>query len=205
MYNYLALGSDCSPGTTLRLLNLRDFAQPFDWVVSYFPSLERCLLDDFKYYHTNLHFNHNKKRLVDHYEFEFPHDYPLTDISRNDTIGDVYLDEEDGKTITDNWKNYYDIVKEKYDRRIERFRKIVNDEKPIIVLCRHHIQNVIKLQELFKNVYNKTNIIFINSSSQPFETPTIKNIYTERNGIWNEDKIWKDAIDKVVESRIFLD
>ena len=33
-FNYLTIGQDCSPAAALRNLNLRDFALPFDWVVS---------------------------------------------------------------------------------------------------------------------------------------------------------------------------
>lgn len=204
MYNFLTLGADCSPSSALRSLDLREFALPFDWVVTNIYGLEMCFKEHFQHFHRNLSFNQNKTRMIDQYGFEFPHDYPLTDISNNESVGEGVFGEENGKTITDNWINYYDIVKSKYDRRIERFLTIVNDPKPIILLCRHSIYSVIKLQELFNNVYNKTNIIFINSSSEPFETPTIKNVYTERNGIWNDSVLWKEAIDKVIQSKIFL-
>ena len=143
-------------------------------------------------------------RLIDNYGIEFPHDYPLHDISNFESIGEGIFGEEDGKTIIENWINYYDIVKSKYDRRIERFLSIVNDRKPIIILCRHNINIVMQLQELFKNFYNKTNVIFINSSIQPFETDNIKNVYTEINDIWNEYALWKEAIDNVIQSKIFL-
>jgi hypothetical protein len=204
MYNFLTLGAECSPAAALRSLDLREFALPFDWVVVNINGLEMCFRDNFQNFHKKLYFNDKKTRLIDYYGFEYPHDYPFTDISNNDSVGEGVFGEENGKTITDNWNNYYDVVKEKYDRRIERFLNIVNDTKPIIVLCRHQIDSVIKLQELFKIYFKKTNILFINSSFQSFETPTIKNVYTERNGIWNDTVLWKEAIDKVVESKIFL-
>ena len=90
----------------------------------------------------------------------------------------------------------YNIVKEKYNRRIARFQTILNDAKPIIVLCRYSTKDVIRLKELFAKYYNKTNIIFINSSSQTYITETIINCNTERNNIWNEAQIWKENIDK---------
>ena len=34
-FNYLTIGYDCSPAGALKVLNLREFALPFDWVVSY--------------------------------------------------------------------------------------------------------------------------------------------------------------------------
>ena len=39
-YNYLTIGYDCSPAAALRNLNLREFALPFDWVVSNVTILE---------------------------------------------------------------------------------------------------------------------------------------------------------------------
>ena len=38
--NYLTLGYDCSPAGALKNLNLREFALPFDWVVSNVTILE---------------------------------------------------------------------------------------------------------------------------------------------------------------------
>lgn len=41
-FNYLTIGYDCSPATALRNLNLREFALPFDWIVSKISSLDNC-------------------------------------------------------------------------------------------------------------------------------------------------------------------
>jgi hypothetical protein len=205
MYNFLTLGYDCSPAAALRSLNLREFALPFDWVISNIRILELCFKDNFENFHKQLYFNHNKTRMIDYYGFEFPHDYPLTDISNNEFVGEGIFGEENGKCITDNWKNYYNIVKSKYDRRIERFLNIMNDDKPIIILSRYNANEVIKLQSLLKKYYNKTNIIFINSSTQSFEIKNIINIYTEKNGIWNDSIIWTETINKVIQSKIFLE
>jgi len=196
MYNFLTIGYDCSPAAALRQLNLRKFALPFDWVQSNIKSIDKCFADNFSKYHTNLRLNHDISRLIDEYGFEFPHDYPREDVSDNaDNVGDGVFGEEK-KYIVNNWSNYYNIVKEKYNRRIARFQTILNDAKPIIVLCRYSTTDVMRLQELFAKYYNKTNIIFINSSSQTYITETIINCNAERNNIWNEAQIWKENIDK---------
>jgi len=198
MYNFLTVGSDCSPASALRQLKLREFALPFDWVHSrHIESIEKCFADNFSKYHTNLRLNRTRTRLIDEYGFEFPHDYPREDVSNNaDNVGEGVFAEDKNTYIVHNWSNYYDIVKEKYNRRIERFLKIINDQKPIIILCRWNTNEVIRLKGMFEKYYNKTNIIFINSSSQPYVTETIINCYTERNNIWNEAQIWKENIDK---------
>jgi hypothetical protein len=203
--NYITIGHDCSPAAALRNMNLRKFALPFDWVQSNIKSIEACFREDFARYHTELKFNSKKTRLIDAYGFEFPHDYPLlsTDelqgpasgdiISHSDTLGEGAYEE---KEIVENWLNFYNIVKEKYDRRIERFRTLMKDPAPIIVLSRYHKKEYIfRLKELFAEYYNKTNIRFINSSNQVFENDFMVNIHTEQNGEWNDTSIWQSAID----------
>jgi len=200
--NYLTIGHDCSPAAALRDLNLREFALPFDWVVSNITILEKCFQSDFAHFHKNLVFNYNKTRLIDFYGFQFPHDYPLNtntnDIEVITNIGEGAFGEERGKFINDKWSDYYDFVLEKYKRRIERFKNIVSDIKPIIVLCRYNTVDVLKLQQLFIKYYNKENIYFVNSSNQIFENDKIKNIYTEKNNTWNETSMWKQGIDDIM-------
>ena len=197
--HYLTLGYDCSPAAALRNLNLREFALPFDWVVSNISILERCFEDNFSKFHKKLKFNGSKTRLIDEYGFQFPHDYPLSNSNINiDSIGEGVFGEENGKFISDNWINYYDDVLVKYNRRIDRFNNIINDPRPIIVLCRYNTNDVLKLQLLFLKYYKKENVYFINSSNEIFETDKIKNINTEQNNVWNDVNIWKQCVDNII-------
>jgi hypothetical protein len=200
-YNYLTVGYDCSPAAALRSLNLREFALPFDWVVSNVNILERCFQNNFENFHKNLVLNCKKTRLIDNYGFQFPHDYPLNDMNNIDekSFGEGVFGEENGKFITDNWTDYYNIVLDKYNRRIERFKNIINDKKPIIVLCRYNILDVFKLQDLFMKYYNIENVYFVNSSDETFENERIINIYTEKNNVWNDVNIWKQGIDDIIK------
>lgn len=70
-FNYLTIGYDCSPAAALRGLHLREFALPFDWVVSNVNILQMCFETKFKDFHKSLTFNYNKTRLIDHYGFNF--------------------------------------------------------------------------------------------------------------------------------------
>ena len=195
MYNYITIGYDCSPAAALRTAGLRDFALPFDWVVSNLHSLQRCFEDNFKQFHTNLQFNGPHSRLIDAYGFQFPHDYPLRDVSDSE-IGEGVFGEEPGKPIIADWSKYYALVKEKYARRIERFNTIMRDPAPIIVLCRYSHHNVIILRHLIAKYYNKTNVIFVNSTQEKSTDETIISCHTERNNVWNEPAIWKEGLDK---------
>ena len=199
-FNYLTIGYDCSPAGALKVLNLREFALPFDWVISNIKFLQRCFETNFEYFHKKLTFNYNKTRLIDHYGFQFPHDYPLTNMTNfENNIGEGVFGEERGKFITEKWSDYYDTVLDKYNRRIERFKNIINDTKPIIVLCRYNTKDVLELQELFIKYCKNKNIYFVNSCNELFENEYIKNIYTEKDNKWNDINIWKEGIDDIIK------
>lgn len=200
MVYYISLGYDCSTASALRNLNLRSFALPFDWVESQIQGIEKCLKDDFKYFHKDLMFNKPKNRLVDSYLFQFPHDYPFNTSSENfeDTVNsnDNRFREIKNDTIVSNWNDYHDEVLKKYDRRIQRFRGIANSDEPIIVLCRYNnVKSVTRLQNIFSEIYNKNNVYFINSDKTSYENDRIININTEKNDIWNESNVWKEGIE----------
>jgi hypothetical protein len=92
-FNYLTIGSGCSPAAALRDLNLREFALPFDWVVSNINTIQKCIETNFEYFHKNLVLNNNKTRLIDYYGFEFPHDYPLSDMNNvENNIVNLYVE-----------------------------------------------------------------------------------------------------------------
>lgn len=203
-YNYITLGFDCSPAAALRNLGIREFALPFDWVESNISSLEICFREKFERYHKNLTLKSDRKRLIDEYGFKFPHDYPTikgknlnTIDNKVENLGEGIYGEAHDIHIVENWRDYFDTVKEKYTRRIERFNNIMNNPNPIIVLCRYSTQDVLILDTLIKKYYNKQNIYIINSNRNSFKNKNIMNIYTEKNGVWNDSSIWKEAIDKI--------
>jgi len=194
--NYITLGYDCSPASALRNLQLRQFALPFDWIVAFVDNLDICFQENFSRFHTNLRYNHTQRRVIDDYGFEYPHDYPLEN-EHIDNIEEAFIGEVVGKVICSNYMDYYDAIYNKYKRRIERFLNIMHDKKPIIVLCRHSTSDVLKLQESILKNYKKENVYFVNSTSEEFENNKIINIFTEKNGNWNEDDIWEKGIERI--------
>jgi len=191
-YNFMTIGCDCTPAYALKDLNLREQSLPFDWITSNVDALYKCFKNNFIDFHTELKYTISKKRVVDAYGFQYPHDYPV--INEIDPI-----DQEPKEIIIPDLSDYYDTVKEKYDRRIKRFLDIVHDPLPLIILCRYKMSDVFIIHFLLYKFYNKRNVIFINSTDEILDdTPFIKNCYTEKNGIWNETAIWKQKIDEVI-------
>ena len=190
MYNFLSIGYDCSTASALRSLGLRTGALPFDWAQSSINSLKKCFETDFEYYHKNVFLTNNKRRVIDRYGFEFPHDYPTKVQECADEIYSEHI-------IVDDWLSHYNVIKEKYDRRIARFKEIINDPKPAIVLCRYKTAEVLRLQQLFIQYYNKSNLFFLNACPEIYNSDKIININPERNNEWNDGAIWKEGIQMI--------
>jgi hypothetical protein len=162
-YNYMSLGNDCYPAMALRDLCIRKEALPFDWVLSSADSITECIKDDFKYFHKELKLVNNNSRLCDKYGFLFMHDYPTLNEKRNYLDSDSIFYSEN--TIVDNWKDYYDNIIEKYQRRIVRLNEYLSSEKPLFILYSGDPNEIQKFKKLFEIKYKKTNIIYIVYSS----------------------------------------
>lgn len=204
--NYISLGYDCSPASALRNLGIRTEALPFDWVVSSLQLITHCIEDNFSNYHKDLQFNGSKKRLIDRYGFQFPHDYPLqNNIVDYSKIGEGIFGEETNKQIIPNWHEYHNVALEKYKRRIERFYSYLHNNIPLIILCRgYSIQEVNQFIDYLKNKFNKPNIYCVISSSSSI-TSNLSHIITcntEKNGVWNEAEIWLGAIENIKKTII---
>ena len=196
MYQFLSIGYDCSPAAALRGLGLRTVALPFDWVESNVDALEKCIGDRFSQYHKGLHLNETKTRVIDSYGFQFPHDYPTMD-SEMEEVGECNF-EESGKRIVENWMDYYDIVKAKYDRRINRFVAVLLDPRPIIVLCRYLPAEVLRIQRILTTAFQKKNIYFVNAYPSIYETAYLININPDVH-TWNDSEIWKQGIERMLQ------
>ena len=196
---YMSLGYDCSPAAALRVLNIRDEALPFDWVVSNLKIIRDCIEDNFANYHCQLQFNTSRSRLIDNYGFQFPHDYPFNDnIYEEADVGEGVFGEEVQKKIVDNWADYHSLVLEKYARRIDRLYNYLRDDSPIIFLCRgYDIQSIIAFINYILAKFNKSNIYFVVSSKYKYISQQIITCDTEANCIWNESIIWQGAIDAI--------
>lgn len=193
-YNYITLGYDCSTTSALKSMDLRIQSLPFDWMVSDMSKLIDCISEDFINFHKNLKLNSSKTRVIDHYGFEYPHDYPNTDIIDFENIGNGVFGE---KIINDNWEDYIELNLEKYNRRIKRFIDILKSEKDLIVLYRGFLSNIEIFKEIAKNKFNKENIRYIVATNEFFESDEIVTCNPESKGDWNNISVWKEAMEKI--------
>ena len=94
--------------------------------------------------------------------------------------------------------DYYDDVKAKYDRRINRFVAVLLDPRPIIVLCRYLPAEVLRIQRILTTAFQKKNIYFVNAYPTIYETPYLLNINPDVH-TWNDSEIWKQGIERMLQ------
>ena len=107
---------------------------------------------------TGLKLSDDKKYVTDYYNLEFPHDYPTIRQPKSfdneeDEVGGIRED-----VIIESWRDNIRNVREKYDRRINRFNAIMNSNEPVIALYSGKISEIQLFKDTFKQKYNKTNI-----------------------------------------------
>lgn len=109
---FVSLGSICEPSHMLKYCELRKEAYPFDWIVSFDgEALIEMLQEDFRHFFEDEYFvPYGVACLHTYYRLEFLHD--------------------------GNFENSYPLaeLKEKYSRRIERFRSLKNFSGKVIFL-----------------------------------------------------------------------
>lgn len=189
------MGYDCSPALALRELGLRTHAYPFDWVQVFVCQIIECINDDFKHYMTNLsikdHLPQNSQRMINYYGIEFPHDLPTT-INSTGYIGEGLINEDKGSRIVSNWKDYIDIVIQKYNRRVERLKSVLKGNAPVVFVYRGQYARF--LLKTIRKSYPQLKCVFVAATPDSVESPDIFTCYPEINGKWNDSDIWKSAI-----------
>lgn len=101
--NYISLGYFCEVAKDLERLGLRNQSSPFDWVISYFPSVIDAIDKEFSDF---LEFDNLSQNTYSraHYHEDKYHIYFFHDFSAYQPLASQYC-----------------AVKDKYDRRIKRF------------------------------------------------------------------------------------
>lgn len=175
---YIPFGNDCAIAYQLEKLGLRNTSLPFDWIKSDLEGLIQCIDDDFSYFCDESSFtmkntSKNFKIIQDNY-----FDGKLTNSIR--MLNSVYdfhhlhdfkLYVELG--ITQNLKYGFKKFKEKYNKRIIRFRELMRNNlvhKVIVHIGpQKDIELIDKLIEVFDSKsYTNFQIKFI--SYNEFET-----------------------------------
>lgn len=196
-FNYITLGEDCSTAATLNSLGLRKQSLPFDWLVSDMDNIIQCINDEFLFFHKNLYLNTNKTRVIDYYNFEYPHDYPNHELFDINQIGTGGFNE---KKINDGWEDYIELNLEKYKRRSDRFLDILNDRKDLIILYRGSINNVFKFKSFLEFKFKKNNAKFLVATNEVSIYDDIITCNPECDGVWNDINIWKIGLEKIISN-----
>ncbi len=127
----ISLGNACGVAGALRDFKLRNEAYPFDWIVSPFDALYKMFETDFATFllKESLVIK-DKSAVVDQlHNFRFVHDFP--------THGHINTSEHEESpvgTIRYDFLNYFDLIKAKYERRIDRFRNRLHSHDKLIFI-----------------------------------------------------------------------
>ena len=112
---FVSLGNKCWTAQALQLYKLRECSFPFDWLLTLDDDgLNRALDEDFAYFTDKDCFSPNDYHPIavgnNHYGMIFTHDWPFPN----------------NELTEERYHQHLDIIKVKYQRRIERFRKLRN-------------------------------------------------------------------------------
>ncbi len=162
---FISLGGACQPAIHLRQNGLRKNAYPFDWINTSAKSLCLLLENDFQNFfdkehiaEANIPYSGGKCYMNKRYNILFFHEFK---------------DEND-------FKNNFEKVKEKYERRIKRFYEALHSGQPIFFI--RHIMTRIETDELNNLIQNKFpnlkyNLLVIDSSEEVKQDWQMKNVF----------------------------
>jgi len=144
-YDFITLGFNCVPALILKELGLRKYSLPFDWNITNNMQVINCIEHDFNKFHKNLSMILDGHWMIDECGIQYPHDYPV----------------DENECIVDNWKDYYQDNVNKYNRRIERFKNILQNDKPIIAVYLGKFQWATIIHNYLCKKFNKRFIFIV--------------------------------------------
>ena len=190
-----SLGHNCLAAMKLRDHNLRVFAGPFDWVGS--PNLSKV---------TNLLSNDFSEflELRNLKGIQYVSD---TDILVLDEVNIISFN-HDFKTDRNTLEDLLDLplIKEKYERRIKRFQKILSEDKRVLFIRTEGTkEEVVELQKVLKNlVKNDFSILIINHTDMEemvevdWEIENVCTLEFPNKEIWDgNNQYWKEILEPI--------
>lgn len=205
----ISLGTGCRVAYVLKHNNIRTFAYPFDWVWTPFESLYQVLNEDFANFFSKEDFimsPFNSASVLNTYTgISFYHDFPLTKDSMPNESEDGDEGFGDIGFIASNFLDAYKEIHEKYLRRINRFREVLNSSKNVLLMRFEATkEEAILLRDFFATHYPRLifTIIIINClnplDGKPWNIDKIKNYYVPLNQHLNPIcHEWKDILKKL--------
>lgn len=201
----VSLGGDCQVALNLRTNGVRGLAYPFDWINSpEFESIIAIIEDDFKYWLEPSFLEHSGNKILNrYYNIKFAHDFPTSaDLSNLSAEGF-----EGVCRIVDDFYNYLPLAEEKYNRRIKRFRELLESSSPIIFIRAYATPNsASQFVDLIKSKYPnlKFLLVILNDSDEynfDWKIENVKFIYCKKDRHsskkWWDEKVWKKVLLKL--------
>lgn len=178
------LGRDCQTQFQLKKHGLQKEALPFDYLITPFSALRKILLADFEGYTASDNFlfveQVNEKWVKDiRYETRLIHDFKLEP----------------------NFMTDFEIVKEKYVRRIDRFRKILIESQKILFVRKDlESQEALELEQILGKLYPHLDFQLAALTSNiamtlDYNSPRIRSFYLRQPTpyVWSGDTAsWRD-------------
>ena len=124
---------------------------------------------------------------------DFVHDFPTDKGWNEEHVEQNYIRED--------FLNYLDIVQEKYFRRIQRFREVLNGKNKIFLIraCRDvNRYQAEKLYELITERYPYSDITLVICSyypDEPWNIPGVFNFYVPTNLDESKNKEWREIFE----------
>ena len=181
MYTYkyfISLGFFCSPSMELDRIGLRDSSYPFDWLLSDIRGVVDCLekdFDDFLEYENLYQYQTRKQYYFDEkYGFHFYHDFS------------AYQDLE----------SQLPSVKLKYRRRIERFRR--NIQEPTLFI--RYIQDQDEVDYLERNYDRIISLLKSKNSANNLILISNNDVKSDKLDVYQVEEDQDDTV-----ARIFLE
>ena len=194
----ISLDSACAPALNLRNLNLRLEAYPFDWTVSPFNSLYNALLDDFKHFLTELAMRPDGQGVIDYYGIHYTHDWPTVHSPHIDALNADFIG---NCALFSAWQNALPLVREKYRRRIDRFRNACLSANKVFFIRSDDTtrEESILLRNLLAKNYPQLDFTLVICSSDlnfqhPWNINRIKNFYVPR---WDDSVLWGQTLKQI--------
>lgn len=186
----ISLGGDCTVASILRDTGIRKAAYPFDWMLAHFISVYRSVEDDFQKFldEATLKIADDDKRIiVNAYGISFVHDFPTVHHSAALTDTETH----EWNEIRSDWRNFIVPIREKYQRRIERFKSALSGSEHVF-LIRYGVGEsekdlIIQFRDLLIKRYPNLNFTFVAVGGAPelgksWDIEKIKNFYVIYGG-----------------------
>ncbi|MDR3550770.1 MAG: DUF1796 family putative cysteine peptidase [Candidatus Babeliales bacterium] len=202
---WISLGRACPSALNLRKLHMRSDAYPFDWVVSPFDSLLTALQTDFQYFLSDLRLRDDRQGVIDYYGISYIHDWPTVNQPHVDALNTDFIS---NNPISPQWQNALPFVKEKYRRRIERFRAACMGNEKVFFVRSEEItkEQAITLRDFFNAKYPALDFVLVVLKSDasfvsPWNIDKIKNFYIVS---LNHTDSWATAFGQVFPDEVHM-